>query len=424
MLRQGSFNVSEISYKVGFSSTSYFIKCFHDFYGYPPGELGKQEPHESESQQGGQSGKKRKTMVIGSFSIIILLAIVLFIFVKPLLSKQKNLEKSIAVLPFINDSNDSTNVYLINGLMESILNNLQEIEKLRVVSRTSVEKFRNTAKTIPEIARELNVNYVIEGSGQKIGDQISLNNQMIEAMNDTHVWGAQYTREATDIFNLQTEVAKKIADEIQVIVTPEEEERIQNIPTENLEAYDSFLKGLDIFYEGNRESYFEAISYFEMAIEHDAEFARAFADVAISYYMLDIFQAEKEYSEQINSYADKALLLDPHLPQSLIAKAVFYMNNAEYELALPYLEKALEYNPNSALVINILSDFYTSYIPNPGKYLEYAIKGIGLDIAAHDSTTASYIYLHLSNALIQTGFLGEAENYIYKSLEYDPGNLF
>ncbi len=424
MLRQGSFNVSEISFKVGFSSTSYFIKCFHDHYGYPPGEVGKRDQPDIDSNHESRSGKKRMIIVIGVVSSFILLTIVLFIFVKPFSSKHKNLEKSIAVLPFINDSNDSTNVYLINGLMESILNNLQKIEDLRVVSRTSVEKFRNTVKTIPEIARELNVNYVVEGSGQKIGDQILLNIQMIEAHNDTHVWSEQYNREAKDIFNLQTEVAKKIADEIQVIITPEEVERIEKIPTENLEAYDNFLKGLDLFYEGNRESLFEAISYFEMAIEHDADFARAHADVAIAYYFLDIFQFEKQYSEQINNYADKALLLDPHLPQSLIAKALFYMNNAEYEMALPYLEKALEYNPNSALVINILSDFYTNYIPDPGKYLEYAIKGIGLDIAAHDSTTASYIYMHLSNALIQTGFLDEAENYIYKSLEYDPENLY
>jgi len=424
MLRQGSFNVSEISYKVGFSSTSYFIKCFHDHYGYPPGEVGKGDPFESDSSLEGQPGKKRINVVPGAFAIIILLAIVLFIFVNPFSSRQENFEKSIAVLPFINDSNDSTNVYLINGLMESILNNLQKIEDLRVVSRTSVEKFRNTTRTIPEIARELNVSYVVEGSGQKIGDQILLNIQMIEALNDTHVWSEQYNREANDIFNLQTEVAKKIADEIEVIITPEEEERIQNIPTENLEAYDNFLKGLDLFYEGNRESLFEAISYFEMAIELDGEFARAFADVAIAYYFLDIFQYEKEYSEQINNYADKALLLDPQLPQSLIAKALFYMNNAEYEMALPYLEKALVYNPNSALVINILSDFYTSYIPDPGKYLEYAIKGIGLDIAAHDSTTASYIYMHLSNAFIQSGFINEAEKYISKSLEYDPENLY
>jgi TolB-like protein/AraC-like DNA-binding protein/Tfp pilus assembly protein PilF len=424
MLRQTSLNVSEISYKVGFSSTSYFIKCFRDFYGYPPGEVGKRDVIENESNQISQSRKKRMIIFLGATSLIVLLSIVLFIYIKPFSFKHNDLEKSIAVLPFINDSNDSTNVYIINGLMESLLNNLQRIEDLRVISRTSVEKYRNTSKTIPEIASELNVNYIVEGSGQKIGDEILLNIQMIEAPDDKHLWGEQYDREAKDIFKLQKEVARNIVDEIRAIITPEEEERINIAPTDDLVAYDYFLKGLDLLFKENRESIEEAITYFRKAIEHDNEFARAYADIAIAYYFLDIFQVEKKYSDQINYYADKALLFDSKLPQSLIAKAVFYMNNAAYEMAVPYLEKALEYNPNSALVINILSDFYANYIPDTEKYLEYALKGIRLDIAAHDSVTASIIYLHLSNAFIQSGFLNEAEKYIIKSLEYNPENLF
>ncbi len=100
------------------------------------------------------------------------------------------------------------------------------------------------------------------------------------------------------------------------------------------------------------------------------------------------------------------------------------MQQSEFDLAIPYLEKALEYHPNSALVINILSDFYTTYTPNTEKYLEYAIKGIRLDIAAHDSSTASYIYLHVGNAFIQAGFIDEAEMYVNKSLVYNPENLY
>ncbi len=103
---------------------------------------------------------------------------------------------------------------------------------------------------------------------------------------------------------------------------------------------------------------------------------------------------------------------------------MFHITIKEYELALPYLEKALEYNPNSSLVINILSDFYTRYLPDTEKYLEYALKGIGLDIASHDSADASFIYLHISNALMQSGFISDAEKYIDLSLEYDPDNLY
>lgn len=107
--------------------------------------------------------------------------------------------------------------------MESILNNLQKIEDLRVISRTSVEKYRNEPKLISEIAKELNVNYIVEGSGQKINDQILLNIQLIEAPGDKHLWSRQFSRESKDIFKLQLEVAKNIADEIEVIITPEEE---------------------------------------------------------------------------------------------------------------------------------------------------------------------------------------------------------
>jgi TolB-like protein len=400
MLRQGSHNVSEVSYKVGFSSTSYFIKCFREYYGFPPGEVGNRESNETNTSGNGRSWKKRLVIILGTVFLAFCLAAVLFIIFKPIPTKHTDLEKSIAVLPFIDDSNDPSNVHIINGLMESILNNLQNIEELRVISRRSVEKYRDTPKTIPEIARELNVNYFIEGSGQKIGDNILLNIQLIEAPTDRHLWAEQYNRKAEDIFNLQMEIAKNVADKIEVIITPEVEERINKVPTKNLEAYDLFLKGLDLFHKGGPDNWNEAIGFYQKALEHDNEFARAYAGIAIAYYFLDIFQAEKKYTDQINNYADKALLFDSQLPQSLIAKALYYMNSGESESALSYLEKALEYNPNSALVINILSDFYANYDPDTEKYLEYALKGIRLDIATNDSVTTSYIYLHLSNALV------------------------
>jgi tetratricopeptide (TPR) repeat protein len=219
-------------------------------------------------------------------------------------------------------------------------------------------------------------------------------------------------------------VAKNIAREIEVIITPEEESRIEKVPTDNLEAYDHYLKGLDLLYQQKEETTLEAIAWFKKAIESDNEFALAYADMAISYYYLDIFKDAKSYAAEINHYADQALLFDPQLPQSLIAKAFYYMYERRYEKALPYLEKALEYNPNSALVINTLSDFYANYLPNSGKYLMYALKGIQLDIAANDSSTASFIYLHVSNALIQNGFTDEAEKYINKSLLFNPENIY
>jgi len=429
MLREDSLNVSEVSYKVGFGSASYFIKCFREYYGYPPGEAGGHDrpeaaPIQTETVRTDSPPESRITGLALWAILIAAIAIVLLLFIKPFSAEENEPENSIAVLPFVNDSNDSTNVYFINGLMESILDNLQQIKGLRVISRTSVEKYRNNPKTIPEIARELNVRYVIEGSGQKIGELVSLHIQLIEAQRDKHLWSENFSREVKDIFQLQTEIAKGIADKIEVIITLEEEERISKPPTDDLLAYDYFLKGLDLFYQGTREGLEDAIAFYLKAIEQDPEFARAYAGVAIAYAVLDMYQVEKVYTGQINQYADKALLLDPVLPQSLIAKALYYRNGAEYSKAIPFLEKALEYNPNSVLVINILSDFYTNVLPDTEKYLEYALMGINLDIAAHDSAEASFIYLHVSNAFIQTGFTDEAAKYINKSLEYNPSNLY
>ncbi|WP_421874776.1 helix-turn-helix domain-containing protein [Marinoscillum sp.] len=333
-------------------------------------------------------------------------------------------DKSIAVLPFINESSDSSNLYFVNGLMESTLNNLQKIKNLRVISRSSVEKFRNTNKTIPEIAEELQVTYFVEGSGQKIGDKILLYIQLIEASTDRHLWAEQYNREVVDIFELQNEVARNIVSSIEVIVTPSELERIEKQPTDNLVAYDYYLQALDLINSRTPDGLLKAVRLLEKAIEEDPEFALAYANIAISYYLLEITQMEKHYTEKINSNADKAMLYDPKSAESLIAKSFYYLQTKEYQQALPHLEKALEYNPNSSFAIQMLADFYFRIIPNSGKYLEYALRGVQLDGPARDSVTLSYHYLNLSNAFIQNGFVDEAIVYINKSLNQFPGNYF
>jgi TolB-like protein/AraC-like DNA-binding protein len=423
MLRQTSLTVSEVSYQVGFGSTSYFIKCFREYYGYPPGEAGKRgaELHTAESSPKRVRLPLRAMLLFGLIPLIVLLV---WLIADRQVSSEVMEDKSIAVLPFKNESEDSSNEYFINGLMESTLNNLQRIEDLRVISRTSVEKYRNSDMTIPDIANELNVNYFVEGSGQKIGDQVVLHIQLIDASSDRHIWGEQYSRKVGDIFALQNEVATQITEAIEAIVTPAELKQIKKKPTDNLQAYDYYLQALDPYYSRTKEGLEKAIPLFEQAIGEDPEFALAYANIAISYFFLDLNQREKQYTEQINNYADKALLYDAKSTESLIAKALYYMHTHEFRLALPHLEKALEYNPNSSVAVQMLSDFYARITPNTAKYLEYALRGLQLDIAADDSVAMSYTYLHLSNALIQSGFTKQATIYIDKSLEYNPDNEF
>jgi TolB-like protein/AraC-like DNA-binding protein/Tfp pilus assembly protein PilF len=423
MLKETSSSISEVSFEVGFGSTSYFIKCFREYYGYPPGEVGKGTFVTEKENVPVPFLERHKGILIATIFLAVLVSS-FFIFKNKSAHTEVEIEKSIAVLPFKNESSDSSNLYFVNGLMEASLNKLQKIEDLRVISRTSVEKFRHTNKSISEIAEELDVNYLVEGSGQRVKDQVLLNIQLIEVSTDKPIWAKQYNQKVVDVFDLQNEVAKKIADAIKAKVTSAELEQIENIPTENSQAYDYYLQALPPFNSRSQEGLEEAISLFEKAIELDSQFALAFAHIAFSYYYLDFFPKEKQYTELINNNADKALLYNPKSPESLIAKALYYMHIKEYRLALPHLEKALEYNPNSSSVVNLLSSLYANYIPNTSKYLIHALKGIKLDIAANDSITKSFIYLNLSNALIQNGFIEEAYEYINKSLDYNPDNYF
>lgn len=422
LLKEGSLTVSEISYQVGFGSTSYFIKCFRELYGYPPGEVGKGTVEVETEKVQASFLKQYRWPVIAASVLALLIAFILFFNKKDAVNTVE-IEKSIAVLPFKNESSDSTNLYFVNGLMESALNNLQKIEDLRVISRTSVEKYRKTDKGIPEIAEELHVNYLVEGSGQRVGNQVLLNVQLIEASTDTPIWVEQYNQEVEDIFAVQNDVAKKIADAIAAVVTPDELEQIEKKPTENLLAYDYYLQALDPYYSQTPEGLEKAIQLFEKAIEEDPEFALAYANIAISYYLLEIPQIEKQHTEKINSFADKALLYDSKSAESLVAKAFYYIQTKEYQLALPHLNKALEYNPNSSLAVQILADFYFRMMPNTNKYLEYALKGVQLNVAS-DSVTQSYTYLQLSNALMFSGFVDEALKYINMSLDYNAENYF
>ncbi len=439
LLKDPSLNISEISFQVGFSSTSYFTKCFREEYGYTPGEANKvahqtdTTPKESSTiatstpptpftTDNANPSKNRK---LYAAMVLVSLSIALFFWMTDDgVGTEMVLDKSIAVLPFKNDSNDSSNVYIINGLMEAILDNLQKVEALEVTSRTSVEKFRNANKTIPELSDALGVHYFVEGSGQKVGNKILLTIQLIEAKTDKHLWSEQYEREAEDIFALQMEVAQKIAKEVQAVITPEEQKRIEKVPTENLVAYDYYLKGMEQSQKETHEGLNNAIVLYDSAIQEDPKFAHAYALTAICYYYLDIFKKDKRYSSEINTYADKAMLLDPDIGVSLIAKAFFYVQDEQYQLAINYFEKVLAYSPNTLWVHNSLSDIYSTKLPDSKKYLKHALKGIKTLLVQQDSAATSFSYLHLSNALVQSGFIKEAEFYIHKSLDFYPDNLY
>lgn len=440
-LNNTELNVSEIAYEVGFANVSYYIKCYREHFGYPPGEERQNSIKVVEQENVKEQNHKEevpilvakqsnfelhKNKIIAASVLVTVLCIALFWLNENPKSNQQIITatKSIAVLPFKNMSADSTNLYFVNGLMEASLNNLQRIKDLRVISRTSTEKYRYKTKTVSEIAEELNVNYLVEGSGQKIGDKVLLNIQLIDVQNDTPIWVEQYQEQYEDIFALQNTVAKKIAIAIKANITPQEFKQIDKKPTENLLAYDLYLQGLELLKIKNSESYLAAIELFDKATKEDPEFAMAYAQMAISFYYLDEYKVDKKYRNELNINADKALLYDSKSELSLIAKALYYINNNEFKLAVPHLEKALEYNPNSSPVILFLSTLFAGVIPDTANYLKYSLKGIKLNIQANNPIGKSFVYLNLANSLAQTGFIDESITYINKSIEENPQNPY
>ena len=212
---------------------------------------------------------------------MILALIVLGYFLIPTLTKSKEqLEKSIAVLPFINDSPNDSNQYFINGFMEDVLNHLQTIKDLHPISRTSAEKYRKTTKSIPEIAKELSVNYIVEGDMQRYGNSIRLSVNLFKALKkELKLWGKTYEKkinDATDIFSLQSQIAQSIATELEAVITPQEKLLIEKTPTSSLSAYENCILGINYFDKFTKEDFDIALNYFEKAIEIDPDYADAY----------------------------------------------------------------------------------------------------------------------------------------------------
>jgi len=306
MLRQNTATASEIAFRVGFSSPSYFNKCFHEYYGYPPGDVKKRKtispetngnillsetnPINSETESLSKEKRKSKRLnyrlLFYSIFIVLVLFSMLYLFGPTLFKNLTNTnrlkagEKSIVVLPFKNLSDDPDNQYFADGVMEDILNHLFQIRDLRVVSRTSVEHLRGSLLTTPEIAKKLHVNYVLEGSVQKHEDKLRLIVQLIDARRDQHIWSEKYDRDHADIFSIESDIAKQIAFEMQAVLSTNEMVQINKIPTSNVEAYNLYLKGRFFARRLSEDGVKIAIEYYKEAIAIDPDFTLALVGLA------------------------------------------------------------------------------------------------------------------------------------------------
>ncbi|PYM06445.1 MAG: hypothetical protein DMF15_12970 [Verrucomicrobia bacterium] len=294
-----------------------------------------------------------------AIALLVLAAVVAaFIFVlrKPTRSLLSIAEKSIAVLPFENLSEDKANAYFADGIQDEILTRLSKIADLKVISRTSTQHYKSAPENLPEIAKQLGVAHILEGSVQKSGDAVRVNVQLIKAANDSHLWADTYDRRLTDIFLVESEVAKAIADQLRVKLTGQEEQVIAAKPTDNPEAYDAYLRGLayNLKTANTTANSLGAQKYLREAVRLDPNFALGLA--LLSYvdargYRTLTLQPTVALCEEARQAAETALTLQPNLGEAVLAKGYYhYACLKDYDTAVRYFDQARQFLPNSSRI--------------------------------------------------------------------------
>jgi TolB-like protein len=367
--------------------------------------------------------KNLKPKIIIASAIVLALLVLGYFFVPKLSDSFKPIEKSIAVLPFINDSPSDSNQYFINGFMEDVLNHLQTIRDLHPISRTSAEKYRKTAKSIPEIAKELSVNYIVEGDMQRYGNSIRLSVTLFKALKkELKLWGKTYEKkinDATDIFSLQSQIAQSIATELEAVITPQEKLLIEKSQTSSLSAYENCILGTNYFYKLTKEDFDIALNYFEKAIEIDPDYANAYLGIA-QVWMWRSFQSfatPEEAAMMAKSNIAKAFKLDSTSADVYDNLAEFQMSfDLNFKSAEKSIEKAISLNPNN-------TDAHVWYstllieLGQPKEALEQYELALKLD-PMNDGLKTGY-----GMNLYYAGKYNEAIKVFQEVLKADPGNV-
>jgi TolB-like protein/Flp pilus assembly protein TadD len=259
--------------------------------------------------------------------------------------------RSIAVLPFENLSGNPENAYFTDGIQEEILMRLAKIADLKVVSRTSTVRYKRSPENLREIATQLGVANVLEGSVQRTADRVHVNVQLIKAASDTHLWAEAYDRKLTDIFAVESDIAKTIADTLQAKLTGSEQNAIAAQPTENTEAYQLYLRGRYLWNRRTGENLQKALAYFEQAAEKDPHYALAYAGIADSCVLIPIYAAgtPQDYLPRARACAQKAVELDDTLAEAHTSLAYVFFYDFENAQSVKEFERAISLNPNYAM---------------------------------------------------------------------------
>ncbi|MBM4161786.1 MAG: tetratricopeptide repeat protein [Ignavibacteria bacterium] len=288
--------------------------------------------------------RKRRKLWFSIVAVVIIVVVAVLFFPR----SETEVIDSIAVLPLQNLSGDPGQEYFSDGMTETLITELQKIKSLRVISRTSVMRYKKAEKLLPEIAKELNVKGVIEGAVLRSGDRVRVNVQLIQASPEKHLWANMFDRDMQDILVLQSEVARAIVQEIKVAVTPAEQIRMVSTYRVNPEAHEAYLKGLYFRALQSRGDVEKALSYFRQAVEKDPQYANAWAGLSDAYLMMDLRQSPPRYRTQSLSAAHKSLELESTLAEGHVALGlVRECYDWNWMAAEQSIRRAVELNPNS-----------------------------------------------------------------------------
>ena len=259
--------------------------------------------------------------------------------------------KSIAVLPFDNLSRDPDNAFFAEGVQDEILTRLAKVADLKVIARTSTQKFKSSPENLPDIAKQLGALNILEGSVQKVNDQVRVNVQLINALTNAHLWAEIYDRKLTDIFAVESDIAKTIADALQAKLTGSEKQMIAAQPTSNTDAYELYHKGRSLWGKRTGDNIPKAIAFYEQAIARDPNYALAYAGLSSAHILAPFYAGanRRESAAKAKEMALKALQLDPNLSEAHLALGkVLFFGEIDVGGALREYKRAIELKPNDA----------------------------------------------------------------------------
>jgi serine/threonine-protein kinase len=360
--------------------------------------------------------RRRNTLLLAGSSVLVL--IVAGFFLLPRASAHK-IDKSIAVLPFENLSDEKENAYFADGIQDDVLTNLSKIGDLKVISRTSVMPYRGKASNVREIGKALGVATILEGSVRRIGNRVRVNVQLINTDNDQHIWAEDYDRDLTDVFAIQTDLAKKIVGELQAKLSPAEQARIERKPTENGEAYLAFVQAHNLSCAvEDVEKLKQSEQLYARAIELDPKFALALARYSqLQSWFFHTAEPTRERRQKARALAEQALQLQPDLPEAHLAMGIsYYYGDNNYDAAQKEFEIAQRGLPNESEVY-----LYVGAIQRrQGKWAESTAN---LEKAASLNPKDSWPLQNLAENYQMLRNFDEANKTIDRGLKVDPDGI-